>query len=184
VLRAASPASSIGTTYGEDQTSFSDCEHQINQADFERKWEARLELGTAREEEELANVDPLLVRPPEGSAEEAQLYERVVYSLRDAVQMLEENELFEKTLLRGSQAALEQQPSTSDIDSLLRSMMVTPQQPTTDDCQDRGRGLAGVTDGPWVVNGTGDGTEGEPKELLALGRMKPGKRSRNGSRRN
>jgi hypothetical protein len=70
VLRAPSPTSSVGTTYPEDRTSFSDSEHQLGQAAFERKWEERLELGKPGREEELANISPLIPRPPSGSLEE------------------------------------------------------------------------------------------------------------------
>lgn len=62
VLRAPSPASSVGTTYGPDQTSFSDSEHQISQVAFERKWLAKLNLDKPRKEEEEANENPLLPR--------------------------------------------------------------------------------------------------------------------------
>ena len=51
------------------------------------------------------------------------LYDQVMGNLRQAVAQLEENELFEQTLRRGSQAALQIQPSTNDIDALMRSMM-------------------------------------------------------------
>jgi hypothetical protein len=51
------------------------------------------------------------------------LYDHVMGNLRQAVAQLEENELFEQTLRRGSQAALQIQPSTNDIDTLMRSMM-------------------------------------------------------------
>lgn len=44
-------------------------------------------------------------------------------NLRRAVAQLDENELFEQTLRRGSQAALEIQPSTNDINTLMQSMM-------------------------------------------------------------
>lgn len=70
VLRAPSPASSVGTAYAEDQTSISDSEHQLSQAAFEKKWEERLELGKPRQEEEMANISALIPRPPSGSPEE------------------------------------------------------------------------------------------------------------------
>jgi hypothetical protein len=44
-------------------------------------------------------------------------------NLRQKVHELEEDELFERTLLRGSQAGLEPQPSSGDIDVIMRSMM-------------------------------------------------------------
>ncbi|GLB38632.1 hypothetical protein LshimejAT787_0504970 [Lyophyllum shimeji] len=159
VLRAPSPASSIGTTYGEDQTSFSDSEEQLSQSAFEKKWEERIGLGMSREEEIQANREPLLPRPPPGSAEEYQLYMQVMVNLHGVVQNLEENELFEQTLLRGSQAALEPQPSTTDIDALMRSMMVTPKPSTSGPAETghtRGRSdsrTSGATNGPTPVNG-------------------------------
>ncbi|KAG5645984.1 hypothetical protein DXG03_004585 [Asterophora parasitica] len=184
VLRAPSPASSIGTVYGEDQTAFSDCEDELSQYDFERKVEERIALNVPRFEELQANHEPLLARPTPGSIEERYLYERIMTSLRLVVRDLEDNELFERTLLKGSQAALEQQPSTNDIDALMRSMMVapTPQSSINGIASGRGRSDSRVTSGPWAVNGNGKGVEHD-ESLLTTG-VTPGKRSRNGSRRN
>lgn len=70
VIRAASPASSVGTAYGVDQTAFSDSEGYLDQTAFERKWEERLGLGEPRAEEAIANRPPLLIRPGTGSYEE------------------------------------------------------------------------------------------------------------------
>jgi hypothetical protein len=47
----------------------------------------------------------------------------ILHNLRLHIQKLEENEIFERTLLRGSQAALEPQPTTTDIDLLMKGMM-------------------------------------------------------------
>ncbi|KAF5382446.1 hypothetical protein D9615_002717 [Tricholomella constricta] len=156
VLRAPSPASSIGTVYGEDQTSFSDSEDQLSQIAFQRKVEERLALNVSRPEEIQANYEPLLARPPPGSIEERYLYERVMANLYRAVRSLEDNELFERTLLRGSQAALEPQPSTTDIDTLMRSMMVVP-QPSTNVVSGtglgRGRSNSRIVSGPKAING-------------------------------
>ena len=58
VLRPASPASSLGTEYGPDQTSFSDSE--LSGTTFEKKCLERLELDQPREEELDANKDPLI----------------------------------------------------------------------------------------------------------------------------
>jgi len=68
VLRAASPASSVGTVYGEDQTSLSD--RELNDAALARKYEDLLELRKPRREEEEANQSPLLERPEKGSQAE------------------------------------------------------------------------------------------------------------------
>ena len=61
VLRVPSPTSSVGTTYGPDQTSFSDTE--LSQPAFENKWLAKLNLNKPRKEEEEADEDPLILRP-------------------------------------------------------------------------------------------------------------------------
>ena len=44
-------------------------------------------------------------------------------NLRREVSKLQEDELFDQILLRGSRAALQPQPTTSDIDTILKSMM-------------------------------------------------------------
>lgn len=108
------------------------------------------------------------------------MYDHIITSLRSEVHQLEENELFEQMLLRGSQAALERQPSTTDIDALMQSMMVTPQH-TTIGPQPNRHLVTNITNGPWSVNryesrGTG--------ETILTSGIKVGKRSRNGSSRN
>lgn len=177
VLRAPSPASSLGTTYAPDATSFSDSETELFQAAFEKKWEDKLRLGRefAREwngdlgeegegdedwngmravrdrEREGWGREPLLFNNGESQRTPAEdkcnvlpsfltflpftntspntdIHERILSSLRYQIHLLEQNEIFEQTLLtRGgpSEAALslDHQPSTNDIDSLMRSMM-------------------------------------------------------------
>jgi hypothetical protein len=68
VLRASSPASSVGTVYGEDQTSFSDLE--LSDDALAKKYEDRLELRKPRKEEEKTNGPVLLERQESGSKEE------------------------------------------------------------------------------------------------------------------
>lgn len=51
------------------------------------------------------------------------LYKQVIASLRAEVKNLEDGELVEQMFLRGSNIGLEEQPSTSDIDALMLSMM-------------------------------------------------------------
>jgi hypothetical protein len=63
VIRPASPASSVGTAYGPDQTAFSDLEEQITQPSFERKCEELIGLHQPRKEELVADRDPLLSIP-------------------------------------------------------------------------------------------------------------------------
>ncbi|KAG6828052.1 hypothetical protein H0H92_009513 [Tricholoma furcatifolium] len=187
-IRSPSPTSSIGTVYGDDQTSFSDCEEQLTQFEFEKKWEERLALNMSRPEELLADKEPLLPRPPPGSMEERQLFEQVMMNLHETVRNLEDNELFERTLLRGSQAALETLPTTSDIDELMRSMMVAP-TPSVNLVPEvgsiRGRSNSrgdGLANGSLTLNGH-DHLLDANISFLSTG-IVPGKRSRNGSRRN
>src|SRR4030081_3191991 len=68
VLRAASPASSVGTVYGEDQTSLSDLE--LDDAALARKYDDLLELRKPSKEEEEANQFLLLERPDKGAQAE------------------------------------------------------------------------------------------------------------------
>ncbi|KAJ6584067.1 hypothetical protein DFH09DRAFT_266018 [Mycena vulgaris] len=143
VIREPSPASSVGSVYGPDQTASSDSESIIDQPAFERKWEDRLDLRRATREEELADADPLVPRPS-GALEERVLSERIVRNLRAKVEELEENELFEQTMLRGSQAGLEDHTIPSDIDSLMRSMMGSSSALAADASAN-----ATVTNGPW-----------------------------------
>ena len=63
VLRPPSPASSIGTSYGADQTSWSDSEFQLSQPAFERKCDEVIGLHLPRKEELQADQDPLLTVP-------------------------------------------------------------------------------------------------------------------------
>lgn len=96
------------------------------------------------------------------------------------MQDLEENELFEQTLLRGSQVTLEQQPSTNDIDALMRSMMVAPSA-AGQAHQSTWNNDTETTNRPWSSNGYS--AHYERSTDLPSG-VKAGKRSRNGSRRN
>lgn len=106
-------------------------------------------------------------------------------SLRHQVQQLEENELFEQTLMRGSQAILEQPPTTNDIDVLMQSMMgVTTNTTThgigqTNGRQTRTNGNFPITNGPWNSNGPyyEDGAELDSANTSGA---TAGKRSRNG----
>jgi len=139
VIREPSPASSVGSVYGPDQTASSDSESVLDQPAFERKWEERLDLRRATREEELSDADPLLPRPAT-ALEERVLSERIIRNLRMRVDELEENELFHQTMLRGSQAGLEEQTIPKNIDALMLSMMGSSHAAAVN---------ATVTDGPW-----------------------------------
>jgi len=162
VIREPSPASSVGTVYGPDQTASSDDE--LDQLAFERKWEDRLDLRRATREEELADADPLFPRPST-AVEERVLFERIVRNLRMKVEELEESELFEQTMLRGSQAGLEEETIPKDIDSLMLSMMGGSSTRVPDTSAN-----ATVTDGPW--NQTGNRYEGGAAQKRTKGKGK------------
>ncbi|KAJ7256783.1 hypothetical protein B0H12DRAFT_1183024 [Mycena haematopus] len=141
VIREPSPASSVGTVYGPDQTSSSDDE--LDQWAFERKWVDKLFLRKITKEEEIAERDPLLPRPSTATDERAQ-FDQTLKHLRMKVEELEENELYEQTMLRGSQAALEEVTIPKDIDSIMLSMMGGGSSRAADSSAN-----ATITDGPW-----------------------------------
>ncbi|THH30035.1 hypothetical protein EUX98_g4140 [Antrodiella citrinella] len=120
VLRAPSPSSSIGTDYGPDETPIA--EQALSLEEFNVKMERQLRLDSPRPEETFADEEPLLPRNPHPQAEKA-LFTHVMQNLRKEVRKLQEDEIFERTLLRGSNVSEEQQPSSCDIDDIMRSMM-------------------------------------------------------------
>ncbi|KIY46748.1 hypothetical protein FISHEDRAFT_25095, partial [Fistulina hepatica ATCC 64428] len=139
----ASPVSSIGTVYEKDQTTQSD--EECGDEELERKIFKQMRLDQPTAYEEQANKDPLL-HPPNPTVYPqafALFTQNVQNNLRRMVQELEENELFEQTLLRGPERAIDEievQPSASDIDVLMRNMMVVPSTSNT-------------ADGPWNNKG-------------------------------
>ena len=66
IHRMPSPASSIGTAYGLDETAYSDTEHKLSDSAFIRKCDEQMELYMSRTDELLANQDPLLAIPQSG----------------------------------------------------------------------------------------------------------------------
>lgn len=111
-------------------------------------------------------------------------------NLRMQVRLLEENELYEQTLLRGSQAAMEPQPTTNDINSLMQSMMVSPTSISSPKTLSRrlsnSNGRSNITEEP--LNNAGVRAQTIEGLLMGLETMQnngvtAGKRSRNGSTR-
>ncbi|KAF9013175.1 hypothetical protein BDQ17DRAFT_1404738 [Cyathus striatus] len=128
VIRSPSPTSSIGTSYDEDQTT--QAEMDLTCSEFKLMVQEKLELSKPRREETLAEQDPLIQRP-ETEPDRQALFQKIMQNLRIEIQQLEENDLYEQTLLRGSQVALQRQPITTDIDALMKSMM-SPSMTITD----------------------------------------------------
>ncbi|CAK5272141.1 unnamed protein product [Mycena citricolor] len=137
LVRAPSPASTVGSVHGPDQTS----DDGLDDRAFERKMEEKLKLRQSLHEEEIANKEPLIRRP--GTArEERDLSERIIRELRAKVTEIEDNELFEQTMLRGSQAGIEQYTIPTDVDAVMLSMMPQPGTSLTLEQQQ-------MTNGPW-----------------------------------
>lgn len=68
IIRAPSPASSVGTAYGPDETTQSDSE--LSPDAFERKWSSKLKLDAPRIEEELMSFSALIQPLPQNQVEE------------------------------------------------------------------------------------------------------------------
>lgn len=177
-----SPATSVGSRHPDDTTSNSDSESVLSQPLFERKWADKIGLGHPREEELRANREPLLVRPPQDSEEERQLFQVVLENLRKEVRSLGEDEIFQRTLLRGSVAALHEPTLTNDIDSIMRDLMGPPstrsngfEEPAPPFSKPQ------CTPGPWNTNetrhGFGAGLETIPGSGSTTGRRTKGKRA-------
>ncbi|KAF8800232.1 hypothetical protein BYT27DRAFT_7200413 [Phlegmacium glaucopus] len=211
IHRMPSLASSAGTVYVLDETTYSDTEYKLSDCAFAQKCEEQMELHMPREEEREADQDPLLTMLQSGGIvrvsdckldplSEKLLHDHVMGNLRKAVAQLNEHELFERTLRRGSQAALEIQPSTNDIDTLMRSMM-SPSMNITSGRPHIGmsevpplRGQRGPTSsGPGITNGPWNNfgkpvAVGRRDDIVASGdnmisESTVGKRSRNGNAR-
>ncbi|KAH7906715.1 hypothetical protein BJ138DRAFT_1071351 [Hygrophoropsis aurantiaca] len=138
VIRPPSPASSVGTAYPDDDTSPSDGE--LSQDAFNRKWASKLGLDRPKEEEE--RKKECLLISPKNPAEAKLMHEEILKGFRQQVQQLEEDEMFQQTIMRGSQIGLEPRPSSSNIDSLMRSMMDTTIGKVSAQKQN-------ISDGPW-----------------------------------
>jgi len=67
VIRPPSPASSVGTVCGPDETSLSDS--GLTQDAFERKWTANLRLDDPKEEE-VYSLKDVLITPPSDPGEQ------------------------------------------------------------------------------------------------------------------
>ncbi|KAI0789821.1 hypothetical protein C8Q75DRAFT_733602 [Abortiporus biennis] len=120
LLRAPSPSSSIGTDYGPDETSLDDS--RMASDAFTRMCDAQIALTAPSEEEIKANESPLIKRPTL-ETERNLLFIRVMNNLRDKVEELQNDEIFEHSMQRVPQATDYQQPTSNDIDSILQSMM-------------------------------------------------------------
>ena len=97
-----------------------------------------------------------------------ELFESVVRNLRKEVDALSEDIIFQKTLLRGSVAAMHEPTLTNDIDSIMQGLMGPPSS---------GHGFSQrpqsqsppLTPGPWSANETRHGLGVDLESLLGSG---------------
>ncbi|KAL0574940.1 hypothetical protein V5O48_007014 [Marasmius crinis-equi] len=172
-----SPATSVGSRHPEDATSTSDSEDVLPQPLFELKWADKIGLGQPTEEEIMGNKEPLLPRPPAGSADEKRQFEMVLQNLRKEIHTLGDDVIFQKTLLRGSVAATHEPTLTDDIDAIMNELMSPPsgfgQRPQ------KTLPTAQCTPGPWSSNetryGFGAGMDSIPGSGSTMGRRGKGK---------
>lgn len=71
VIRPPSPASSVGTAYGPDDTSLSDS--GLSQDVFEQKWIANLRLDEPKHDEVHNLKDPLIICPSDPQEQKREL---------------------------------------------------------------------------------------------------------------
>ncbi|KAJ8516457.1 hypothetical protein ONZ45_g6242 [Pleurotus djamor] len=155
VLRAPSPPSSVGS---ERPPAFdSDPDIRLSSEDFERGIVDTLGLYKQRREEIEAEKDPLIPYP-NSEQDRKRRYEEAMRFLRRKVAEVIDDELVDRTLLRGSQVGFEPQPSSNDIDTIMRSLMNSNISPDTP-----------VTDGPWLITSNPLPTDNPEGMLLVTG---------------
>ncbi|KAI0032782.1 hypothetical protein K488DRAFT_38561, partial [Vararia minispora EC-137] len=121
VIRVPSPTESIDTQYGPDETDIDD--RLLSDPQFEQKVLNGLRIHEPTDLEHWNDAMPVRfprVRP--GSQEEQTLYQHTMWSLRKRVTELEENELFNNIMQRGSQISFDT-PKTSSVDAIMQSIM-------------------------------------------------------------
>ncbi|KAG9315872.1 hypothetical protein JVU11DRAFT_3521 [Chiua virens] len=136
VIRAPSPASSVGTAYGPDETAQSDSE--LSPEAFRQKWLSKLKLDAPRIEEELMSFSPLIQPLPQNEIDEKNCFNLVLQSLKTRLQNLEEEDILQQKLMRGSRIGLEHPPLDNNIDNLMCSMVTMSTADTHH-----------ISDGPW-----------------------------------
>jgi len=117
-----SPTSSIGSRLPDDETDPDDV--RLTQEEFDAKcWEA-LQIDEPTPEETSAMRRPLHnvghSREPEQAAK---LFPVIMQKLRTEIKKLQDNELFEQVILKGSQVGQDSLIPTGDIDAIVQSMM-------------------------------------------------------------
>ncbi|KAI9509468.1 hypothetical protein F5148DRAFT_1187580 [Russula earlei] len=127
--RSASPNDSLTTAYGTDDTNLSDAE--LSEDAFSHKVLTGLRIYEKREEEERAEVRPLIMpRPRRGATatvsaqiEEKAMFDQVMRSLRWHIEELEEEDTIETVLQRRLKNVVETQPSGSELGLIMEGLM-------------------------------------------------------------
>ncbi|KAL5512769.1 hypothetical protein ACEPAG_3035 [Sanghuangporus baumii] len=139
VLRAPSPAESINTEYGQDDSSIADA--GTDDEEFARQIEEQIGLRRMTWQEAGSPKPVILPRPQKDSKEEQQLFERVMKNLREKVKEIEDEELFDSVVtLNPGPAFVPTDPTAQDVEAIMRSMLPlslsspsskSPQHPST-----------------------------------------------------
>ncbi|KAF8491160.1 hypothetical protein F5888DRAFT_1576413, partial [Russula emetica] len=121
-IRSTSPNDSLTTAYGADETSLSDAE--LSEDTFSNKVLAGLRIHEKREEEERAEARPLIMpRARRGATTTVTMFDQVMRSLRWHIEELEEEDTVETVLQRRIKGVVETQPSASEMDLIMESLM-------------------------------------------------------------
>ena len=140
LVPAPSPTSTIGSRLPEDETDPDDA--MLTQEEFDAKCWKALQIDEPTAEETAAMRRPLYYAGHEMEPEKAgRLAEFVAWNasdlfvlpakvvpvimqkLRAEIKKLQDNELFEQTILKGSQVGQDSLTPTGDIDSIVQSML-------------------------------------------------------------
>jgi hypothetical protein len=145
--RSTSPNDSLTTAYGADETSLSDAE--LSEDAFSNKVLAGLRIHEKREEEERAEARPLIMPrarrgatttvsaqteekggtiPSDSTSDKLKrlyvaMFDQVMRSLRWHIEELEEEDTVESVLQRRIKGVVETQPSASEMDVIMESLM-------------------------------------------------------------
>lgn len=161
VIRPPSPASSLGTAYGPDDTSLSDS--GLSQDVFEQKWIANLGLDEPKHDEVHNSKDPLIIYPSDPQ-EQKLLFEEILRGFRQRVQQLEEDEIFQQAVINGSQIGKEQLPSADNVENLIQNMIGAS----------IGNETSHMQDGPWNRRNTAHTTFTSSNMRTAAGKGRLG----------
>ncbi|EJC98899.1 uncharacterized protein FOMMEDRAFT_31482 [Fomitiporia mediterranea MF3/22] len=121
VIRAPSPAESINTEYGRDESSVMDAD--VDDEEFARRTEEQIGLRRTTWAE-AGPPKPVILPRTKDAKEEQMMFERVMKNLREKVKELEDEELYDTIIQQNpGPAFFTPEPSSRDIETIMRSML-------------------------------------------------------------